>query len=130
VIKYRYSLVRDIKNAIWTINDRKWFKEHSSIVKFWPNPIRWLWLLFWIISTKKPNIETEESIVCYWVSSGTWGAYHPDDMSISICPWKLEQCPDDLEELIKHEILHLEHPEMDTLEHEKKERLIENLSKR
>ena len=126
MIKYRYNLKKDIKNAIWTINDRGWFKDHSDIVVFWPNPLRWLWLMLWMMLSKKPNLEYEKDITCYWVSSGTWGSYHPDNNEIRICPWKIKTSPDgSVEEVIKHEITHLLHPEADEFEHDEKEKYIE-----
>lgn len=129
MIRYKYSLLKDIKNALWTIGDREWFKEHSSITVFWPNPLRWIWFLLWFIFAKKPTIQTENDIICYIVSSGTWGAYHPDEMAISICPWKISESPDkNMEGIIRHEITHLEHPEADSWEHYEKENYIEKLT--
>jgi len=128
MIKYRYSLIKDIKNAIWILGDRKWFKNHDVVV-FWPNPLRWIWLLFWIIFSKKPVIKADRDIVCYLVSSGTWGAYHPEEYAISICPWKINQSIDKgIEGVIRHEILHLEHPEGDEMDHAEKEAYVDNFS--
>lgn len=130
MVIFKYNIIKDIKNALWTIKDYKWFKEHNDIVVFWPNPLRWVWLLIWIVFTKKPRVESKDNIACYWVSSGTWGAYNTKDMSVNICPWKMKQCPDSLEDLIAHEILHLEHPEANDLPHNEKEKYIENLAEK
>jgi len=130
MIIYKYSLKKDIKNALWTIGDRAWFRKHPAIVVFWPNIFRWFWLLSWILFAKKPKADYfSQDIVCYWVSSGTWGSYHPEENAISICPWKIKESPDkNIEGVISHEITHLLHPEADVMNHEDKERYIEEVT--
>lgn len=130
-MKYRYSLKKDIKNTYWTLKDYTWFKNHPDVVVFWPNPIRWLWLMTWLLITKKPKIKNSGEIICYFVSCGTWGAYHPDENAISICPYKINKSPDgNILDVIHHELLHLKHPEADELEHNEKEMYINSISKK
>ncbi len=86
--------------------------------------------MFWLIFSKKPKIEVDQDVTCYWVSSGTWGSYHPDTYEIRICPWKINRSPDkNALGVIRHELMHLQHPEADGLKHEEKEKFIENLTK-
>lgn len=118
--------MKDVKNSIETIKDIKWLIEKDLFV-IWPDPIKWVWLLWWIITNKGPQIDTDKDIACYWLSSGTWGMYYEGEDAIGICPWKLNLCEDTLEELIIHEITHLEHPEAEEMDHEDKERYIENI---
>jgi hypothetical protein len=126
MLRYKYNLNWDLQNAKWTLSELKWLNE-NRIVVFYPNFFRWLWLLFWIMISKKPSIVVTKDITCYWVSSGTWGSYHPDLNAISICPWKVKDSPGgNLESLIIHEIVHLEHPELSNLSFEEREKKIED----
>jgi len=99
------------------------FCKKRDIVYFKPTLVRRRWLRKWLKTAKLPIIECKPDIVCYWRYFGTWGMYHPDDNSISICPYKIENVGG-LEEVIKHEISHLRHPEADEMTHEEKERYI------
>ncbi len=74
---------------------------------------------------KGPKIETKKPIVCYWLSCGTWERYYEDENAIGICPYKIEK--EGLENVIIHEIAHLEHPEANKMDHEKKEKYIEDI---
>lgn len=77
----------------------------------------------WLKKAKLPEINCEPDITCYWRPYGTWGMYHPEDNSISICPFEIEKAGG-LKEVIKHEIKHLMHPEANDLPHEEKEKVI------
>lgn len=129
MIVYKYDYKWDIKIAHRTTRKRKWFEEHNLVV-FYPNILRWVWLMFWTLTSKKPLIAIGDAVTCYWVSSGTWGAYHPDKKAISICPYLIKNAPGGLEGVIRHEITHLNHPEADNMDnHEEKERYINEHSK-
>ena len=85
--------------------------------------------MLWIIFSKKPLVQIDQDITCYWRSSGTWGMYHPNKKAISICPWMIKKAPGNIEGVIKHEIIHLTHPEADMKgTHEEKENYINQLS--
>ncbi|MFH1899563.1 MAG: hypothetical protein ABIJ82_03820 [Patescibacteria group bacterium] len=128
MLVYKYNYRWDLQNANWTIRKRRWFEEHNIVV-FYPSILRWFWLMFWILVSKKPSVAVKESITCYWLSSGPWGAYHPDKNAVSICPWMIKDAPGGLEGVIKHEIAHLNHLEADTMDsHEEKEKYIEKYS--
>lgn len=102
--------------------DEEWCKAHK-IVYFKPSVALKKWLKKWLKTVKLPKIETTPDIICYWREFGTWGMYHPDDNSISICPYRIEEAGG-LEEVIKHELSHLKHPEADQMSHEEKEEYI------
>jgi hypothetical protein len=55
--------------------------------------------------------------------------YHPEDYSISVCPYKIENAPGGLEGVIRHEIEHLKHPEADEMPHTAKEAYLEKGSR-
>ena len=105
----------------------KEFCEKHNIVYFSPSKELEIWLQNWLKTAKLPVINTKPDIVCYWRSFGTWGMYHPEDYSISICPYKIEEAPGGLEGTIKHEILHLQHPELNDMDHLDKEDAINDL---
>lgn len=86
--------------------DEKFCKEHN-IVYFKQSKEREVWLKNWLREFKTPKIESETNTVCYWGSLGTWGMYHPEDNSTSICPYRIEEAPGGLEGVIRHEIQHL-----------------------
>jgi hypothetical protein len=101
-------------------------KEHN-IVYFKPTPERKAWLENWLKTVKLPVIESDPDVICYWRYFGVWGEYHPEDNSISICPFEIERAGG-LEEVIKHELEHLKHPEANNLPHKDKEDYINNLN--
>lgn len=104
------------------------FCKKHNIVYFKPTPQLKRWLSNWLKVTKLPTIECKPDVVCYWRSFGTWGMYHPDDFSISVCPYKIENAPGGLKGVIKHEIAHLLHPEANGMSHVEKEKYIESVS--
>lgn len=99
-------------------------KEHD-IVYFTPTPERKAWLENWLKTAKLPVIECTPDVVCYWRYFGVWGEYHPNNNSISICPIEIEKAGG-LEEVIRHELVHLQHPEANEMPHEEKEDYINN----
>lgn len=121
MIIYKY-----IENFKDDPNSEAFCKEHN-IIYFKPTPKLKIWLEKWLKTTKPPVIECKPNIICYWRYFGTWGMYHPEDNSISICPYKIDNVPGGLEGVIRHEIEHLRHPEADTMPHEEKENYIENI---
>ena len=122
MLKYKY-----VNNYYEYDPDEEEFCNKHNIIYFKPDKQRELWLENWMKTTTLPEIETDPDIVCYWRSFGTWGMYHPDDKSISVCPYRIEEVPGGLEGVIRHELEHLKHPEADKMEHEKKEDYINNL---
>lgn len=116
-IIYKYSLFYDIEWMLNTLKNKEWLKE-KELVFFLPSFSRFFKLLF--NRPKGPYIETEFDITCYWISSGTWGAYRPPN-KIFICPHKIPN----LEKVIRHEITHLKHNEnVSSMEHDDKEKYI------
>lgn len=103
-------------------NEEAWCKEHQ-IVYFKPSKERKEWLKNWLKTVKLPQIECTPDITCYWRDFGVWGMYHPEDNSVSICPFEIEKAGG-LEETIRHELEHLKHPEANDLPHENKEEYI------
>lgn len=101
------------------------FCKKHGIVYFKPSVKRAKWLRNWLKTTKLPVIETAKDIDCWFRSYGTWGMYHPNDNSISTCPYEIERAGG-LEEVIRHEITHLSHPKADRMPHEEKENIINN----
>ncbi len=124
MVIYKYIKSLFVENP----EDEKFCNEHN-VVYFKPSKGRVKWLETWLKTADFPKIECSPDVVCYWRSFGTWGMYHPEDYSISICPYHIEQAPGGLEEIIKHEIEHLQHPEADFMSHEEKENYINNGSR-
>ena len=122
-VKFKYSLIEDIKVAIEIYSKRKWLKENEIII-FKPSILRFFKIIF---TVPKISFESDIPVICYWVSNGSWGSYEYPD-KIMIMPFDL---PEDmsLKELIKHEITHLKHPESEKMEHTEKEKYIEGFEK-
>ncbi len=118
-----YKYIKDFYK--YDPEEEKFCKE-NNIVFFKPNKKRVQWLENWLKEFTPPKIDCREDIICYWRHFGTWGMYHPEDNSISICPFKIENAPGGLKETIKHEITHLKYPEANTMSHKDKERFINN----
>lgn len=122
MIQYKYNLINDINHAFNTIRNFKWFKK-QGLVFFWPTPFRMIRLI--LNRPKVSEIDIKEEIVCYWVSSGTWGSYSLPNQ-IYICPWQLTE--DKIAEIILHEIKHLYNEDkVRGMTHEEKEKFIDNL---
>lgn len=122
MIKYKY--IEDYFK--YDPDDEKFCEEHS-IVYFKPTPKRKAWLKNWLKTAKLPVIKSTHDVTCYWRDFGVWGEYHPDNNSISVCPIEIERAGG-LEEVIKHELSHLKHPEANNMPHEEKEKYINNLN--
>lgn len=125
MIKYKYSLLRDLQELRQILTTEREFLKNSSVVTFWPSPLRWVWTLGWFIFAKKPQITTEKDYVCYVLSCGSWGRYYAGTNEFAIVPWKAECPPGGLEKTLRHEIIHLNHPEWDSLPHDVKEQRVE-----
>lgn len=96
-----------------------WLKEKKLKI-FYPNPIKMIYLWF---NLPKVDIQSDEDITCYWVHSGTWGAYTPPN-KIFVCPWDIDSAGG-FERLIKHEINHLKfEKDVHDMSHEEKESYI------
>ncbi len=122
MIKYKYSFYWDI---VWYFRNKRnsdFLREKN--IKYIPFSLGQLFKN--IFFQLKPKIEIEDidiDVKCYWLSSGTWGAYTPPD-KIFICPKDIKKAGG-LERVIKHEIAHLIHSKVaDTMEHEEKESYI------
>jgi hypothetical protein len=100
------------------------FCQQHNIVYFKPSKEREQWLVKWLETVQLPVIETSPDIICYFRSYGTWGMYHPENNSISICPYKIDKAGG-LLATIQHELIHLHHPEFEGLSHEIKEQFIQ-----
>lgn len=123
-VKFKYSLIKDIKTCFEIFSKRKWLKEEDIIV-FKPSFSRFLKMIF---NRPKLVFKSDFPIICYLVTNGTWGAYeHPN--KIIIMPFDL---PEDmsLHELIEHEIEHLKHPEAESMGQKEKEKYIEDHAKK
>lgn len=125
MIIYKYSLIEDLKWSYRTLINLGWLKEKNLKI-FYPNPFRMVHLWF---KRPKPNIQSNEDYICYWIHAGTWGSYTPPN-KIFICPWRIAGAGG-FERLIKHEIIHLKHSHVaENMTHERKEKLIRYYEKR
>lgn len=101
------------------------FCEKHNLVYFEPNESNKALVDIFFKTYKFPEIEG--TVDCYIRYFGPWGMYHPEDNTISICPIKIEKAPGGLVGVVKHELLHLQHPEANQMETEEKEKYIESL---
>lgn len=127
MIIFKYSFYWDVIWFLRNFKNRKWLKEHNIV--YIPLTLHQLFLNIFhkrIIKTEEFNLDMGKSlgnITCYWISSGTWGAYTPPN-KIFICPKNIHKTGG-LKRVIEHEITHLAYAhETDNLEHEKKEDFI------
>jgi len=122
MIKYKYSFYWDI---VWYLRNRKSasFLDDKNI-KYIPFSLGQLFKnVFKPLSPKIDLKNKNLDITCYFLSSGTWGAYTPPD-KIFICPKDIEKAGG-IERVIKHEITHiLNTEEADKMSHEGKEAYI------
>lgn len=126
-MRYKYSLVEDIKSVFWTLKSwRELKRDDVYIIK--PSLRRWLWLLR---NLPDPKVDFEDlNIICYWVSCGVWGRYSHDHQAIYICPWEMACVNETVESLIIHEVAHLKHPEAEDFPtYQEKEEYIEEKEK-
>lgn len=87
--------------AVKTLLRYFWLKK-NKLIFFMPTPKR-----FYNIRKNIPilkEINTDKKITCYWVSTGTWGAYKLPN-KIYICPWENYN----IISVIKHELAHLKY---------------------
>lgn len=118
-LKYCYHPWWDIVWAFRTLKNRRWL-ESKKLVVFQPSAVEMIKL--WFKKPVCPAIETEYSITCYWISSGTWGSYSPPN-KVFICPRGLVN----MERVIRHEIAHLKYAsDTEKMTHEEKEKYINN----
>jgi hypothetical protein len=85
-------------------------------------------LYLWFKKPASLDIDTENKIFCYWISSGTWGAYTPPN-KIFICPWEINKAGG-LKRVIEHELTHLKYEKdvrQKKLSHEEKEEFINKI---
>ena len=130
MIKYHYNLIEDIKAQLDMLRDIRGHKKRG-LVLFYPNPWETLkialkWTLF-----KRPVIkyQCEKNINCYFVSGGVWGSYFPSTNKIHICPRKAAH--EFLEDIIKHEIAHLEYDkDVQGMSHQEKEEYINSKTRK
>jgi hypothetical protein len=123
MLTYKYIENFYIENE----NDEIFCKE-NNIVYFRPSINLKLWLENWLKVTTPPIIDCVPDVTCYWRYFGSWGMYHPEDNSISICPYQIQKAPGGLVGVIRHELTHLQHPEANNMSFEDKERYIETKS--
>lgn len=110
------GIIKDFKDS----DGAEKFCTDRGIIYFTPDKKRMAWLKKWLKTAKLPAIEDTPDVECWFRAYGVWGVYHPDDNCISICPWEIERCGG-LELVIKHELIHLQHPVADSMSHEEKE---------
>jgi len=106
-LKFKYNFWKDLFWMYKTYISMKELKRKDILV-FKPSIKNWIRLWF-----KKPegkiNISVRYPITCYWISSGTWGAFTPPN-TIYICPWKKDggmYSVNELKRVIFHELFHL-----------------------
>ncbi|HBE89958.1 MAG: hypothetical protein A3E37_05390 [Candidatus Andersenbacteria bacterium RIFCSPHIGHO2_12_FULL_46_9] len=117
MIKYRYNLIKDLKNHIDVLMSLRELKKLPVTIHY-PNPWETLKLIF---IRPKIDYQCDKDITCYWKSAGTGGSYFPPD-EIYVCPRETSYT---VEEIVKHEIIHLEHEhEVQGMTHEEKEAYI------
>ncbi|NMB69709.1 hypothetical protein GYA27_00700 [candidate division WWE3 bacterium] len=102
--------------------DLRNFCEKHDIVFFEPTEENKKKVEELLKTIKFPEIEGD--VTCYIRYFGPWGMYHPDDNCISICPLEIEKAPSGLIGVVRHEIIHLEHPEANSMKFDDKEEYI------
>lgn len=125
MVTFRYNPYYDIVWFFRNYKNRKWLKEN----KIYYSPFTFHQFVYNIfhkktIKTKEFILNThEKEIICYWISSGTWGSYsYPD--KIFICPKDINKAGG-LQRVIQHEITHLKYfSETENLKHAEKEDFI------
>jgi hypothetical protein len=127
MIKYKYSFYWDI---VWYLRNKKNAGFlHDKNIKY--ISFTFEQLLKNIFKPEKPKIDLKDKnldITCYFISSGTWGAYTPPN-KIFICPKNIEKAGG-LERVIKHEITHiLNAKNTESFSHEDKEEFIKEREK-
>jgi len=103
---FKYNFFQDIKWAYRTIKNKEDLLSKNLVV-FTPSILRMVYL--WFNLPRSLSVDTPYKIICYWISSGTWGSYTPPN-KIFICPWKKDggtYTSKELEKVIHHELLHL-----------------------
>lgn len=116
-LAYRYSLKWDLVWAFRTNRNAGWLKSKKLVVF---NPSLFQMIKLWFKKPIGPEIGTEFPVVCYWISSGTWGSYTPPN-KIFICPRGLKN----IEKVIRHELAHIKYnDEVQKMTYEDKERYI------
>ncbi len=123
---YKFSKKVD-EEFVSAFPNLKEFCVSQNVVYFEPSEENRARLESWLEVNIPPEMECAGDVVCWWRSHGPWGMYHREDNSISICPFDIEKTQGGLKGTILHELAHLEHPEADSMSHDKKEDYIDNL---
>lgn len=107
MITYKYSFWQDLKLFLHNRKNEKQLEE-NRVVFIYFSLSKYLKLLvdFHRGKIDLPRLNLRENIVCYIVSSGTWGAYESPN-KIFICPLEIDKLFCSMKELIVHEIVHL-----------------------
>ncbi len=66
-------------------------------------------LLHKYYTKKLPAPHIDANYTCYYVSCGTWGAYHTTKKCVYFCPFDMEHYSLSAKELLLHEITHTQH---------------------
>lgn len=117
------------KNLLRAFPGLKAFCRKHDIVYFDPTEKNKKRVKALMETEKFPAAESASNVVCYIRYFGPWGMYHIDDNCISICPIDIEKAPGGLLGTVKHEIIHLMHPEVNSMSHKDKEDYINSVEK-
>ncbi len=105
-LKFRYSLLADLRWIFRTFRDARGLEEKGLVV-FRPS-LKNMFSL-WRERPGAIDIEVIRPMTCYWISAGTWGAFTPPDR-IYICPWKKgggAYTANEMKRTMYHELFHL-----------------------
>jgi len=105
-LAFRYSLFVDLRWLWHTFLNARRLEERGLAVF---RPSLWAMATLWLRRPEPADVEVEFPVTCYWISSGTWGAFTPPDR-ILLCPRKKDggfYSADELRRVIRHELFHL-----------------------
>ncbi|MFH1566277.1 MAG: hypothetical protein ABIB98_03725 [bacterium] len=124
VIKYSEQVNRNLMGAF--LPGLKEFCSKHNIIYFEPSEENKKKVLELV---EKGFPEIEGNVICYIRYFGPWGMYHPEDNCISVCPIDIQKAPGGFIGTVKHEIIHLLHPEANSMKHRKKEEYINSFDR-
>lgn len=127
MITFKYSFYWDFVWFFRNFKNRKWLKEKNIVyINFSFSQLFKNIFHKKNISIKSDQFKFDGDVICYWLSSGTWGSYtYPD--KIFICPKDIKKVGG-LERVIEHELKHLKYYlEVEHLKHEEKEKKINSV---